>query len=230
MPQLPRNAKVPRPTTQPGLVQDDRCGLQPDPHHCTRHPTSHHLTATSALVLSPPDPEQRTVLKGALVDAVEALTDLTNPTEDDLVQLGWLVPHTLSLSTSCPVTRHVPPTADCGPSCVPTTARLRTRRSVCFGNPATPTQYAGSRQRHLAHHRVSKPTRMAVPLCCRGAINDAPWRVRGRAVRRSRLPRAPERRWVHSSCPSVDPPCPRTSVARSDQRTGEITASIPSRW
>ncbi len=29
-----------------------------------------------------PDPEQRTLLEGALIDAVEALTDLTNPTED----------------------------------------------------------------------------------------------------------------------------------------------------
>ena len=38
---------LPRPTTQPSLVQDDGRGLQPDPHHRTRHPTSHRLTATS---------------------------------------------------------------------------------------------------------------------------------------------------------------------------------------
>ena len=41
-----------RPTTQPGLVQDDRRGLQPDPHHRTRHPTSRHLIADEHLFVS----------------------------------------------------------------------------------------------------------------------------------------------------------------------------------
>lgn len=87
-----------------------------------------------------------------------------------------------------------PPLAGCGSSLVQESAPLRTRRNVCSANPATPSQYAGSRERDLTHHRVSKPTRTALSTCCRGAIGVAPWRVRGRARRRTGLQRVTERR------------------------------------
>lgn len=56
---------------------------------------------------APPDPKERTVLKFALVRSSEWSANLTDSTEDDLVNLCYRVSHTLSLSISCPATRHV---------------------------------------------------------------------------------------------------------------------------
>ena len=52
-----RQAPLPRPRTQPGLVQDHHRRLQPDPHHRPRHPT--RLT-TRAPAANPP-PRRRVV-------------------------------------------------------------------------------------------------------------------------------------------------------------------------